>query len=105
MKNDIKNGLELVLTNAHEIAEKIYGPGGWFYIQSNKNGIEFSDILSNSTKLNPVNFRIPEFVISFNRTQDLDDVAAGDEIEALEEWLGLFTLEDIESRISYPGVN
>lgn len=99
---NITNGLELVLNNTTKIAEKIFSSSGWFYILAGEKGIEFSDLLSNSTKINPTNFMTGEWIIQFKCIQDMDEVEVGEEIEALEEWLDLFTLENIADRISYP---
>jgi len=96
---------DLILSNAEQIAEKMFSPQGyWFYMQKDSEGVvSFSSMLTTSTRLNPVNFEKDEWVFRIDCNDDLDDVPVGEEIEMYYELItNEWSEEDIEQKISFP---
>ncbi|MDF1538630.1 MAG: hypothetical protein P1Q69_06990 [Candidatus Thorarchaeota archaeon] len=81
----LEQACELLQDHVTEIAEMIFAPSGmWFFVEQDGT---MSSLLTQGTRLNPANWEPDEWVLVFSCTQDLDDVPAGEEVDALENWL------------------
>jgi len=85
----------VVRENAHEIAEYLFAPSGQ-HIYVELNGTIHLQTASTKMVFN-------EPVLHFHCANDLDDIPAGEEVEAWEEWLLLSAIHQLADFIQEAG--